>query len=270
MVIDECAFLYCTFLGEVRFAAESKLQYMGKEAFSQCRLKTVFLPGSVTEIDPRAFSAEVWPILKFEGSSPLLVKGGFVSSPDSMTILKCLSGAKTIEVPAHIEVIGRKAFDACYLHTVIFASGSRLREIGEEAFFHSDLSVITVPSSVEILGDRCFEKCSGLATVTFEAPSQVKRIGERAFACSGLQSFTIPASTNEIDGSAFVGCPLEAIHIDPGNRGFIVRGNTLLTSDGTEIVRSFGFGPEIFVPSEVEVLQNLCFESLGGKRLNRN
>jgi hypothetical protein len=55
---------------------------------------------------------------------------------------------------------------------------------------------------------------------------------------------------------------MEAIDIGAGNRRFSVRGKTLLTSDGTEIVRYFGIEREIFVPSEVEVLQKSCFESL--------
>jgi hypothetical protein len=59
-----------------------------------------------------------------------------------------------------------------------------------------------------------------------------------------------------------VGCPLEAIAIAPGNQNFIVRGQSLLTSDGTEIVIYFGFEREIFVPREVEVLQKSCCESL--------
>jgi hypothetical protein len=123
------------------------------------------------------------------------------------------------------------------------------------------LSAITVPASVEILGDRCFERCEDLATVTFERISNLKKIGEGAFAFSAIRSITLPASVNEIDGSAFMGCRLEAVAIDPGNQRFIVRGRTLLTSDGTEIVRFFGIEGEIIVGKEVEVLQKSCFES---------
>jgi hypothetical protein len=123
------------------------------------------------------------------------------------------------------------------------------------------LSAITVPSSVEILADRCFSDGGALTTIIFEEPSKLKKIGERAFAGSGIESITIPASVNEIDGSAFMD-RLKNIHIDPGNRSFIFNGNTLLTSDGTEIVRSFGFERKIFVAREIEVLQKSCFELL--------
>jgi hypothetical protein len=52
-----------------------------------------------------------------------------------------------------------------------------------------------------------------------------------------MKSFRSPALVNEIDGSAFAGCALDAIDIARGNQSFIVRG-TLLTLVGTEIVRS--------------------------------
>jgi hypothetical protein len=263
VVIEERAFLLCG-LREVKFAAGSNLQSIGTEAFAHSRLKSVLLPASVTEIDPSAFSAEVWRILKFEGPPPVLVTEYFLCSPDSVTMLRWLTDEDAIEVPADIGVIGKDAFRNCHFGTVDFANGSRLREIGEGAFSCSAyLDSITVPSSVEILGTRCFENCGELTKVVFEEPAKLKKIGELAFAFCKIRSFTIPASVNEIDGSAFVGCPLEEINLDPGNRRFIIRGNTLLTSDWTEIVRSFGIKREIFVPSEVEILQKSCFESSG-------
>jgi hypothetical protein len=257
-VIGECAFANCRQLCEVTFAADSKLQYIGKKAFADCDLERVFLPASVTEIDPSAFSEEGWKVV----SSRLLVTQYIVCSRDSGTLLKCVSHGRTVEVPAPTEVIGKRAFQGCSLVAIIFARGSRLREIEEEAFSHSCFKSFTVPSSVEILGDRCFEDSKYLSRVTFEEKSKLKKIGEQAFAGSKIQSITIPASVNEIDGSAFVGCPLEEIDIDPGNLTFIIRGNAIVTSDGTEIVRSFGFEREILVPSEVEVLQKSCFQSL--------
>jgi hypothetical protein len=202
-------------------------------------------------------------MVTFEGPPLLLVDGDFLCSPDSVTMLKFIRWQSEFEVPRDIEVIGKNAIRDRYFFKVCFTGPSRLREIGEKAFSHcSGFTALSIPSSVEILGDRCFEDCRDLATITFEAPSKVKKIGEQAFAFSRLQSFTIPALTNEIDGSAFVGCPLEEIDIDPGNRRFILGENILLTPDGTEIVRCFGLEREIFVPSEVEVLQKSCCESL--------
>jgi hypothetical protein len=75
-----------------------------------------------------------------------------------------------------------------------------------------------------------------------------------------LQSITIPALTEEIDGSAFVDCPLIAIQVAGDNPNFKVEGNLLVTSDGTEIVRCFGLGREAVISKKVKFLRKSCFE----------
>jgi hypothetical protein len=99
-----------------------------------------------------------------------------------------------------------------------------------------------------------------MTTITFENCSKLKLIGERAFAKSRLISITIPASTQEIDGLAFVGCPILRIQIERGSRNFKIEGNLLLASDGNEIVRSFGGELEVTIPAKVEILKKSCFE----------
>jgi hypothetical protein len=116
-----------------------------------------------------------------------------------------------------------------------------------------------VPSLVETIGDRCFENCSKLATITFEESSRLRKIGKHAFAGSQLTSTTIPASTPEIDGSSFVGCPLQTLR-DPSDQKFIVEGDLLLAANRTEIVRYFGRGLKIIVLEKVEVLGESCLK----------
>jgi hypothetical protein len=106
-----------------------------------------------------------------------------------------------------------------------------------------------------------------METIEFEGSSRLKRIGERSFAGCQLDSITIQALTEEIDGSAFLHCPLISIQVAPGCLNFKVDGNLLLTSDGTEIVRYFGLDPGIVVGKKVKVLGKSCFE--GCDRLDR-
>jgi hypothetical protein len=145
---------------------------------------------------------------------------------------------------------------------IVFGTGSRLREIGEAAFAHSEsLPGLILPSSVEIIGDRCFEECSRMSSITFEENSRLKRIGGRAFSGCQLNSITIPASTQEIDGSAFLGCPLIDVRLAPGSQNFVMERNMLMTSDGTSIVRYFGSDRKVLLPGNVELLGKSCFES---------
>jgi hypothetical protein len=93
-----------------------------------------------------------------------------VCSSDSRTMLSCLSVDRTIKIPAHIEVIGKEAFRLYSLPASRRAIGSRaIGQEEDEAFSRSrKLGAITIPSRVEILGDRCFEHCRYLSTVTVE------------------------------------------------------------------------------------------------------
>jgi hypothetical protein len=117
------------------------------------------------------------------------------------------------------------------MSSVRFESGSRLKEIGSGAFFEcSQLTLFNVPESVEILGDHCFEDCSNMERTEFEGSSRLKRISELAFAGCNLHSITIPGLTEEIDGSAFVNCPLSEIQVAPGNVNFQIEGSQLVTS----------------------------------------
>ena len=78
--------------------------------------------------------------------------------------------------------------------------------IGDYAFKNcSDLTSLTLPSSVTRIGDYAFKNCSGLTSLTL--PSSVTSIGEFAFRyCSGLTSLTIPSGVTSIGMSAFEYC----------------------------------------------------------------
>jgi hypothetical protein len=78
-------------------------------------------------------------------------------------------------------------------------------------------------SSVEIIGDRCFENCDLFAIMWFDEVSKLKRIEELAFSNCGLVSIRIPAWMEAIDGSACIRCPLVLIVIAGGSRSFKIQ-----------------------------------------------
>jgi hypothetical protein len=73
--------------------------------------------------------------------------------------------------------------------------------------------------------------------------------------------------TEEINGSAFVDCPLIEIRVAAQNANFKIEGNLLVTFDGTEVVRCFGLDREVLVGKKVKVLGISCFE--GCRHLDR-
>ncbi|MFA7401266.1 MAG: leucine-rich repeat domain-containing protein [Bacteroidales bacterium] len=68
------------------------------------------------------------------------------------------------------------------------------------------ITSISIPSTVEIIGDGAFTNCSGISSLTL--PNSLKKIGYSAFnACSGISgSLFIPNSVDTIDDYAFSEC----------------------------------------------------------------
>jgi hypothetical protein len=245
------------------------LQYISSKAFSNCPLKKVVFPATLLEISPSAFSNALWRSrVRFEGPPLFAIDNHFLLSLDSRIIFRALSSRSELLIGSNIEGIGAGAFDGSEISAVIFESGSRLSEIGAEAFSSCrQLRAFSVPESVEVLGDGCFRWCSDMDTIAFEGSSRMRRIGEHAFSGCNLQSITIPQLTEEIDGSAFVNCPLIAIRVATGNLHFKIEGSMVVTSDGTGIVRYFGLDREIFIGNKFTILGKSCFEDC--KHLDR-
>ena len=105
---------------------------------------------------------------------------------------------------------------------------STVTEIGNEAFYESNVASVTISGSVTKIGWSAFEGCDKLTSITI--PNGVKSISERAFCgcvnlaslklgddvtylgdfvfagCSSLSSITIPNSVKKLGNGAFYGC----------------------------------------------------------------
>jgi len=70
---------------------------------------------------------------------------------------------------------------------------------------YTDLTSVTIPSSIKSISDGAFYYCSGLTSVTL--PASVQYIRESAFSgCTALSSITIPDGVQSIENYAFQGC----------------------------------------------------------------
>jgi hypothetical protein len=163
-VSEVAAFYKYGRLDEITFAVNSRLQYIRTEAFSDCPLDEVLVPASVVEIDPSAFSRDVWQ----RCVTPLFsIDGDFILSADSRTIIRCDSFSPRVLVGANIAMIGPNAFQKGSedISRVLFERGGRLREIGSEAFLVCcRVRSFSLPGSVETIGDRCFAGCELMET----------------------------------------------------------------------------------------------------------
>ncbi len=113
----------------------------------------------------------------------------------------------SVTIPDSVASIGKYAFRDCgRLKAVIFGSESKLKEIGESAFYNCDrLESINLPGGLQTIPKEAFYSCDSL--VSFSIPGGILTVGENAFAnCVSLESITFPEDLVSIEISAFSGC----------------------------------------------------------------
>jgi hypothetical protein len=80
-----------------------------------------------------------------------------------------------------------------------------IETIADYAFIFSNLASITIPSSINTIGNHAFEACAKLEDVTIE--EGVINIGNYAFYyCNSLESISLPSTITNIGDYAFYGC----------------------------------------------------------------
>ena len=93
----------------------------------------------------------------------------------------------------------------CYSSLTSLTLPSSLQSIGDSAFYGcNSLTSLTLPSSLQSIGDFAFRDCESLTSLTL--PSSLQSIGNSVFyGCESLTSLTLPSSLQSIGKEAF-GC----------------------------------------------------------------
>ena len=175
----------------------STVKVIGGGAFSKCTgLTNIVIPNNVIEIGSDAF-------FSCEGLTSIVI-------PDSVTEIG--SGAfrsceklTAVTIGNSVATIGNDAFKDCIgLTSIVIPNG--VTEIGNGAFRNcKELSSIVIPDSVTMIGKEAFYGCSGLTSITLL--DGLTSIGSQAFyGCLGLTSITLPDGLTRIGSKAFYGC----------------------------------------------------------------
>jgi hypothetical protein len=102
--------------------------------------------------------------------------------------------------------------------------GKPVTEIGAYGFGgewdarNHKITSITIPSSIQVIGDSAFQYCEALTTVTFAEDSQLSTIEPYAFFyCTSLTSIQLPDSLTELKADVFNSCAsLTSVNIPSG------------------------------------------------------
>lgn len=94
---------------------------------------------------------------------------------------------------------------------------SRIREISEEMFRNSAIAVVTIGSSVTVIGKNAFTGCTGLMEIIFAEGCNIETIPESAFENVAAGTITIPKSVKVIESRAFANVSASEIIFEEGS-----------------------------------------------------
>ena len=119
----------------------------------------------------------------------ILSEGGIDIFPKQENYIceNCLEGNDLIEikVPSHIEIIGSYCFAYSMLEKISFAPGSELRILGFGSLQGTNIKEITLPKGFQHFDGLVFDSCYELSVVTI--PNTLQSIGSGVFKnCSKL------------------------------------------------------------------------------------
>ena len=229
--IGEGAFNGCAKLLEIPTSAA--LKKIGREAFKGCaRLKSVSIPKTVVFIDQRAFEdcISLTDFILSHNDSIAINDQVFYNCTAlkniKLTARKISTGAvfegtriSRFEMPAEVEywgnptkvthgdVINTYSFDfglrfspfgpfkGSQISVITFEAGSQLKECGTWAFAGAEnLSSLTLPSSVEVIGGELF--AGNKSMLEFNIPAHIKRITGPVYGGSSILYPTVENSSN--------------------------------------------------------------------------
>lgn len=186
--IEDCAFCYCDSLQKLRIEDGNKTLKVSIRSFLESSY-CYFVDSIDLYLGRNLDYSQGWDkkspfeSIKFKS----VVLGDSITSIADGMFYQCYS-LKNITIPSNIIYIGN------------------------EAFYRTPLSEITLPNSVTNMGDRVFEDCWWLENITL--PNGLTSIGDRVFcSCSLLKNIVIPDGVTNIGNSAFANCALKSLSI---------------------------------------------------------
>ena len=175
--ISASAFFYCKALHINHLPKH--LSHIGDSAFQWCIIDGVTIPNCIKEIGKSPFSKNA-NNLTSESSRFIIINSLLIDSVTNELIQLVDSAVKKVSIPEYIT------------------------KVRDNAFIHTDIESITIPSSVKELGCGIFWNCKFLSNVQLDC--RIERLPNSIFACSSLTSFDVPECIKVIGYGAFYSC----------------------------------------------------------------
>ena len=146
--------------------------------------------------------------------------------------------AEKVILPETITTIHKKAFfNSKTIRTVELPANSALTKIEESAFRFSKISSVTLPNSLEYIGNLAFS-FSDIKSLNFSDDSHLEVIGHMAFAnAESLTSISLPKTFDTLGRGAFSYTKnLKSITVADENPNFTAKDDVLFKKDLSELL----------------------------------
>ena len=247
------AFEQCSALKSITLS--DSLQSFSYNMFNECSaLEEITIPKGVKSIEPTAFSnCSGLKTVKFNSTSlesyPALSLDGAGDSEVGITLIF----GKDIESINEFFLSGDR--DNSIINKIEFEEGSKLKSIGNSAFVRVSISTITLPSTIEEIGDFAFFECNLLTKVN--TPDSFKLPYKSVYTCEKYEF-------EEYEGAYYLGDTLLKVKEDTVNLSIREGTKYIATLYSQPLVENYSSSLKtITMPnSVVEICEDGVFSSL--------
>lgn len=153
--------------------------------------------------------------------------------------------AGSVVIPGHISQDGAEytvtkisagAFSGCRQLTSITIPET-VQTLGERAFYECEkLESVRLSDNITQIGDWTFTRCHQLKVINI--PKSLARIGEYAFlSCKNIEELAFPSTLTSISEGAFMGCRgLRSLTVDEGNQRYLCEDGVLFNNKKTTLM----------------------------------
>ena len=207
-------------LALTKVSMSDNVKAIRSEAFKDCKsLKGIILPKALINIDERGFQG-CTSLKVVDMPSKLIAIGR--NAFDNTAIEKVILGKE-------LQFIGDYCFAKCKkLKKVELGASKKLEMMPGHAFYGCDnLTDVSLPNKLKVIGEYAFAGCEKLKPISL--PESVVSIKEGAFAYDNkIKEAYIPAKLEIFNNSAYFGCDIKKISVNPSNKIFKAVNNQFL------------------------------------------